>query len=737
VLRGRRVTVGGRSSLRNDIEAKCGATRWFITLWLISALTVRLATASPPVSAAAVFVPAPYVSPLVSSFPGRSFEETVMTLSAEPVQVAVARIPDANVADADAPGPRGPYNGVNPQYPTVFRAGVDYDHRTGGGFEHRIEIPPQRPGLYEIVLASRERTALQQFAVGTLGAVADFESSDSALLPIDTRTMRRRSDVSLAGYTNTQRRVFRPGPDGLIHLSDDFTGTNLPNWPLGKLILTSSDGSILPLNYLQVVPPGDRTYFDTDRGAYREGDRVHYELITRRPARNKEAVLSLFGQGANVTESIVLNGRITTGGVTLPSDVASGVYRFGLDGGLTALSITDTRASKYEIDLRAATPRVAMGMLVKFLVSVRTLRGRPASGVRVPYAWHFSQYIRGPIPIAASLSMDRDLKRAETVTDADGDATITIQTPSDRAAPVELVADDPDTNVLMATALAQTFAPIPNAADSLVSVSPPVISMQGDSVSVNARGGADGDAILRYGSSPDFRWRVVSFERNVARLSISPPSDEDLVPVSIMTASDSESIPPEQLVVARPGEPHRLRVTLGCYQPDNDRGQSIHLCARIRNSRNRPARSNITVAISEATEADVAAAKGSSDAPYHDLYDSPVEMGRLYSSVKSWKATPPISYLYPEPPRARPRAFVYHFGSARESVTVAGPESRLPPQTPYWLDQVASDKNGVLVMQLPWSIAARSTLYVIRVTAVTSRGEVGQAFVFVRHRDPV
>lgn len=705
--------------------------RRFMMLFAVGATTVTLGNASAG-SAATAPIHAPYVTPFVSSLPWRSFEETVITLSAEPIKVVVARVPDGEAADADASNPPRPYDTVNPQYPVLFQGAANYGRRAGGGFEHKIVIPPLRPGLYEIFLDSKERNALQRFAVGTLGAIVDFESDDSALLPIDTRTMRRRSDVSLTGYTNTQSQIFRPGSDGLIHLPNDFSGTNLPNWPLGKLILTSTDGSILPLRYLIAMDSGPRTYFDTDRTTYRGGDHVHYEFITRQPASNKEASLSLSGPGANITQQIPINGRITTGTLALPLDVTSGVYRFVFDRGLSALSITDARTSKYEIDVRAATPHAAIGEPIKFVISARTLAGRPVPGLRIPYAWHFRPFIRGPIPLEQALPIDPELMRAETVTDADGNATITIRSPKDRATPVELIAYESGTGVLIATALAETFALVPQASGSTASFAPQIITTQQKSVSVTARGLANGDAILRYGSPPNFHWRVLTFQHNVATFSVSPPFDEDRIPVSIMTATDSEDAPPEQLLVAMAGEPHHLRIAVGCYQRDYEDGQSLHLCARIHDWRNRPARSNVTVTVTEATDADVAAANGSNDVLYSDLYAPPAEMGILYSSINTWKANPPTSYLYPETPRAL-NAGAFFISSNAHQPQPSGPESTLQPQTLYWFDQVATDKNGVLTLQLPWPVVARPAMYAIRITAFTAHGEVGQAFAFVRY----
>lgn len=677
-------------------------------------------------------IAAPYVSPFVSSLPGRSFEETVVTQSAEPVNVTVARMPDNDVAFARASDWPGPHATLDPRYPVAFQAAFNYDGSMGNGFEHKIVIPPQRVGVYEIFLSSKERTAVQRLLVGTLGAIADFETSGSVILSIDTQTMRRRTDVSLTGYTNTEARVFRPGSDGLIHLPNTFWGTNLPNWPLGKLILTSSDGSILPMNYLGAVPSDPRIYLDTDRGAYRSGDRVHYELVTRQPMSSPEA-LALAGPSANFNQPVTLNARITTGTLMLPPDAGSGVYRLTLDRGLSAFSVADTRGSRNEILVRTVTPRVAIGEPVRFAVSVRTLRGGAAAGVRIAYAWHFLQYIRGPIPLAQALGMDPHLVRSETVTNGEGNATVTVPTPRDRATPVELVVYDPDTGAPIAVALARTDEPIPQSSGLSVSVSPSTITGAQNSFPVTARGRADGDALVRYGSPPNFQWRVVSFEHDVVRFELSPPSDEDSIPVSIMTASDSTSAPPVQLLIAKTGQPHHLRIVVGCYARDYRDGQPLRVCVRIRDWQNRPVSSNVTVTVTEATSADVAAAAGSGDAVYDRLYNPPAGIGIVYSSANTWQTNPPISYLYPETPRVPHFVGMAYALRRPGQYAPSGPELNLAPQTLYWLDQVSTEKNGELTLQLPWPVTASTGMYSIRVTAVGSQGEVGQALAFVRY----
>jgi hypothetical protein len=330
--------------------------------------------------------------------------------------------------------------------------------------------------------------------------------------------------------------------------------------------------------------------------------------------------------------------------------------------------------------------------------------------------------------------MEQHLMRSQIVTNGEGNATVTIPTPTDRATPVELIVYEPGTNALIAVAFAQTDAPVPQTSGSSVSVSPPTITSERGGVPVTARGPTNGDALVRYGSPPDFQWRVVSFEHDVAHFTLSPQSDEDLIPVSIMTAGDSESVPPVQLLVAINGQPHHLRIALGCYASSYRGGQPLRVCARIRDWRDRPVSSNVTVTVTEATSADVAAAAGSPDAVYDRLYDPPAGSGLLYSSVNTWQTNPPISYLYPETPRT-PHFIGGVYALRRPGqYTPSGAELNLPPQTLYWLDQVSTEKSGELALELPWPLTARPGMYSIRATAVTSQGEVGQALAFVRYQ---
>ena len=218
--------------------------------------------------------------------PGRPLSETVVTKTPQSIEVTIALVAAADVADISRPGGGGR---LDPNAKVVLHF-VSAPSVGGSPLEHQINLPALPAGLYEVRLASPERTAVQNLSVGTIGAVMNRGNNGAVVLAIDARTLRMRRDVVVLDYGLAGVRRFFPSKDGLIHLPAPAAPQGVLCSPDDVVVVRASDGSAVSFSGTG-CNLGLATYFDTDRHMYRAGDLVHYRIFSRDATTNTYATV--------------------------------------------------------------------------------------------------------------------------------------------------------------------------------------------------------------------------------------------------------------------------------------------------------------------------------------------------------------------------------------------------------------------------------------------------------------
>jgi hypothetical protein len=155
----------------------------------------------------------PDVPIALSSLPGDSLTETILTESLQSIEVTIVRVPGSDVIRVANRFVRTAK--MDPSATVVAHFVSSPSPSTP--LEHSIEIPPLPVGFYLIELIGHDRTAITQLNVGTLGTIADRVPEHAVMLALDLRTFRHRSDVAMLEYAQAGRiQRFRPDTDGLL-----------------------------------------------------------------------------------------------------------------------------------------------------------------------------------------------------------------------------------------------------------------------------------------------------------------------------------------------------------------------------------------------------------------------------------------------------------------------------------------------------------------------------------------
>ena len=379
--------------------------------------------------------------------PGRPLSETVVTKTPQSIEVTIALVAAADVADISRPGGGGR---LDPNAKVVLHF-VSAPSVGGSPLEHQINLPALPAGLYEVRLASPERTAVQNLSVGTIGAVMNRGNNGAVVLAIDARTLRMRRDVVVLDYGLAGVRRFFPSKDGLIHLPAPAAPQGVLCSPDDVVVVRASDGSAVSFSGTG-CNLGLATYFDTDRHMYRAGDLVHYRIFSRDATTNTYA--TVVGGNFWYTKASRTVNHVTDGGFMLPLTANADYWSTG------GFSVTNSAHSRYEIEAAALTPAVDAGEAARFVISATLSDGTPATRLRLHYAWHSTNYGANYTSLqerayGANGGMKGDPNYGDVTTDAQGNAIVALPVERDG---LEMYVYDPDTNELVTSARAVVFA---------------------------------------------------------------------------------------------------------------------------------------------------------------------------------------------------------------------------------------------------------------------------------------
>lgn len=390
--------------------------------------------------------PPPDVVHDLQVLPQQALSETVVTKTPQTIDVTVARVPADDALDISRWRPGWSGEKLDPNAAIVLHF-VSGSPSAGSPLEHTIAIPGLSPGLYQIRLASSERTAVQDLNVSTLDAMINRGAKGAAVLALDARTLRARTDVTVLNYTADGVRKFVPANDGLVYLP--------PSWPQNRLcsgdrgvLVVDSDGSLVRFDGGACPSQvGTVTFTDTDRHAYRPGDRVYYRVFSRDPST--QAFVTSTAGGSQHIELTHTANHVAYGSYVLsPTARADYSPRAGF-------TVSDAAHSRYAIEAAALTPLVDMGGVARFVISVTMTNGAPASGLRVRYAWHTNSTPQGfsmeDHAFGVNGDSKDDLAYGNVTLDALGDAVVTLNVKHDNT---EIYVFDPDTQQLVASARA-------------------------------------------------------------------------------------------------------------------------------------------------------------------------------------------------------------------------------------------------------------------------------------------
>jgi hypothetical protein len=378
--------------------------------------------------------------------PGRPLSETVLTKTPQSIEVTIALVPIANTAYVSSPRAG---EGLDPNAKVVLHF-VSAPSVRGSPLEHQINLPALPAGLYQIRLASPERTAVQNLTVGTIGAVMNRGNNGAVVLAIDARTLRMRRDVVVLDYGVGGVRRFFPSKDGLIHVPAPAAPQGVLCSPEDAVVVRASDGSLVSFSGTG-CSLGLATYFDTDRHMYRAGDRVYYRIFSRDATTNTYA--TVVGGNFWYTKASRTVNHVTDGGFMLPLTANADYWSTG------GFYVANSAHSRYEIEAAALTPVVDAGEAARFVISATLADGTPATGLRLHYAWHSTNYGANYTSLqeraGANGGTRGDPAYGDVTTDAQGNAIVAMPVEHDS---LEMYVYDPDTNELVTSARAVVFA---------------------------------------------------------------------------------------------------------------------------------------------------------------------------------------------------------------------------------------------------------------------------------------
>ncbi len=132
--------------------------------------------------------------------PGHPLSETVLTKTPQSIAVTIALVPTADLVDINR---RGWGEGLDPNGTIILH----FVSAPGAGesLKHQITLPALPAGVYQVRLASAERTAIQNLSVGTIGAVMNRGMNGAVVLATDARTLRMRTDVFALDYAAAEK----------------------------------------------------------------------------------------------------------------------------------------------------------------------------------------------------------------------------------------------------------------------------------------------------------------------------------------------------------------------------------------------------------------------------------------------------------------------------------------------------------------------------------------------------
>jgi hypothetical protein len=387
--------------------------------------------------------------------PGHPLPETVLTKTPQSIEVTISLVPTADVADISRPTG----SGLDPNAKVVLHF-VSAPGARGSALEHQITLPALPAGLYQVRLASPERTAIQNLSVGTLSAVMNRGNNGAVILAIDARTLRMRQDVVASEYGAEGVRRFFPSKDGLIRLAVPAVPQGVPCSSDDVVVVRASDGSVASFSGTG-CHVGLATYLDTDRHMYRPGDRVYYRTFSRDATTDTYASVP----AGNLSRTV---NHVTEGSFMLPLTANAGSWSEGF-------YVANSAHSRYEIEAAALTPVVDAGEAARFVISATLSDGTPAAGLRLHYAWHATNY-------------GGDLAYGDVTTDVQGNAIVAMPVEHDN---LDMYAYDPDTNELVTSARA-----VVPAAHEKIAITAPFFEMAPACIPLAARETTAQDAPL-------------------------------------------------------------------------------------------------------------------------------------------------------------------------------------------------------------------------------------------------
>ena len=242
--------------------------------------------------------------------PGRPLSETVVTKTPQSIEVMIALVAAADVADISRPGGGGRLI-QTPSRPSFCKRA-----ERGDRLQNIKSISRLSPrGCTRFAWRARNARPSKILSVGTIGAVINRGNNGAVVLAIDARTLRMRRDVVVLDYGLAGVRRFFPSKDGLIHVPAPAAPQGVLCSPDDVVVVRASDGSAVSFSGTG-CNLGLATYFDTDRHMYRAGDLVHYRIFSRDATTNTYA--TVVGGNFWYTKASRTVNHVTDGGFMLP-----------------------------------------------------------------------------------------------------------------------------------------------------------------------------------------------------------------------------------------------------------------------------------------------------------------------------------------------------------------------------------------------------------------------------------
>jgi len=334
------------------------------------------------------------VAGFVNALPGQPFTEIVVTQNPQTVDVTLARVPPVKIdwLQDFEPGAKVVFHAVSaPANPSEL--------------QHRITLPALPAGVYQVRLASAERTAYQVLNVGTIGAMLNVDAKSAVVIATDVRSRRVRRDVAVLVQAGDGVRTFHPGTDGLVRFPLRILAGpagRKSDGEAGAVVVRASDGSIANVG-APYLSSGSVTFAQTDQQTYRAGDRAFYRYFSREPTT---VIVPPVG-GLLWTRSHVISASAV---IPLWQSRETGWGFF----------VENATEAPYRIDAGPLTPIVREGDSARIVISVTHWDERPAPHVPVAFA-----ICEGPwaAPVPTGLCGE---SFGHGVTDASGNLTATI-----------------------------------------------------------------------------------------------------------------------------------------------------------------------------------------------------------------------------------------------------------------------------------------------------------------------